>query len=42
MGKQTKWGELDTLELATSVVKGSMEKEYTSNIELKAQLGKYK
>lgn len=39
LGKQTKWGELDTLELATSVVRGRVEKEHTSNMELKVQLG---
>lgn len=42
LGKQTKWGELDTLELATSVVRGHVEKENTSNMELKVQLGQYK
>lgn len=33
---------MDTLELATSVVRRRVEKEHTSNMELKVQLGQYK
>lgn len=42
LDKQTIWGELDTLELATSVISGWMEKECTSHSEVKAQLEQYK
>lgn len=42
LGKQMMWGELDTLELATNIIKGRMEKEYTSHVEVKAHLEQYK
>lgn len=40
-GKKTKWGELDTLEFTTRVLRGQMEKEYSSHSEVKAQLDQY-
>lgn len=42
LGKKTKWGELDTLEFATSVVRSRIEKEHNSQSEIKAQLEQYK
>lgn len=42
MGKQTKWGELDTLEFATSEVRSKIEKEHISQSEVKAQLEQWK
>lgn len=42
LGKQTKWGELHTLELATSVIRGRIEKEHISHSKVKAQPEQYK
>ncbi|XP_059076533.1 uncharacterized protein LOC131875854 [Cryptomeria japonica] len=36
LGKQTKWGELDTFEFSTNVVRRQMENEHSSQAEVKA------
>lgn len=42
LGKQTKWGEMASLDVVTFTIKIRIEKEHRSKKEVKAQLQQYK